>query len=239
MDKSEEVIQKTEEKTEIKEDLSKDLKKEKRLSDWVPKTTSGRKTRNGEIASLDQYLSLGNKILEPEVVDNLLSDLQEELIEFTKTTRVTRSGRVFSFRATVLVGDGESYIGVGTGKDKERFPAMRKAAKNARLSIQKISKGCASWECGCSEPHSVPFRVEGKSSSVRVVLMPAPKGTGLVVGNNIKKTLEFVGIKDVWCKTFGNTASKLDFIKASIDALSKTRKMKYSDDIAAKIGGKQ
>lgn len=216
-----------------------DQKKEKQLNDWTPKTIAGKKVKNSEISSLDQFFSLGLKILEPEIADVLLPDLKEELIEFKKTTRVTRSGRVFSFRATVLVGDGRNYIGVGTGKDKERFPAVRKAAKNAKLAISKVSKGCGSWECGCSEHHSVPFRVTGKSSSVKVVLFPSPKGTGLVVGNRIKQVLMFAGIKDVWSKTFGNTASRLDFVKAAIDALSKTQQAKYSDDIAKKIGGKE
>lgn len=219
-----------------KKDFSSDGRKEKELAAWVPKTVLGKKIKDGEIASIEQAFLAGNRILEPEAVDFLLHDLGEQLIEFNKTTRVTRSGRVFSFRATVLVGDKQKYIGIGTGKDKERFPALRKAAKNAKLALIKVNKGCGSWECGCTENHSVPFRVKGKSASVRVILIPAPKGTGLVVGDNIKEVLRFAGVKDAWCKTFGNTASKLDFVKAAIDALSNTGKMRVSNDFETKLG---
>ncbi|MBI4045103.1 MAG: 30S ribosomal protein S5 [Candidatus Diapherotrites archaeon] len=223
-----------EDKKAIEEVIS---KKEKKLDDWVPKTESGKLVRNGEIGSLDDFFAKGLKVFEPEVVDFLSRDMEEKMIEFKKTARVTRSGRVFSFRAAVLVGDKNRYVGLGIGKDKERFPALRKATKNAKLSLVKIMRGCGSWECGCSETHSVPFRVEGKSSSVRVVLIPAPKGTGLVVGKNIKDVLVFAGVRDVWSKTFGNTASKLDFVKATIKALTGTGKVKLSKDIEAKMMG--
>jgi len=152
-----------------------------------------------------------------------------------KTTRVTRSGRNFSFRASVLVGDNNGYVGIGTGKDTERFPAIRKATKNAKLSLVKVKRGCGSWECTCHSEHSLPFKVEGKSSSVRVILIPAPKGTGLVVGDHIKEVLKFSGVKDVWSKTFGNTSTKLDFVHAAIDALANTTKYKISHDIETKI----
>lgn len=220
-----------------KEQIRMQSKKEKQLNDWVPKTLLGKKIKEGQIGSLEQVFLAGDKFWEPEIVDFLLSDLEEKLIEFRKTTRVTRSGRVFSYRAAVLVGDKQKFVGLGTGKDKERYPAVRKATKNAKLALIKVQKSCGSWECGCSENHSVPFKVNGKSSSVRVIFFPAPKGTGLVVGDNIKDVLRFVGIKDVWCKTFGNTASKLDFVKAAINALEKTSQMRYSKDFSAKLGG--
>lgn len=237
VDKIAEVLEgagKKEDKKAIEEIIS---KKEKKLDDWVPKTQSGKLVRNGEIGSLDEFFAKGLKVFEPEAVDWLSRDMEEKMIEFTKTTRVTRSGRVFSFRAAVLVGDKDRYVGLGIGKDKERFPALRKATKNAKLSLVKIAKGCGSWECGCSENHSVPFRVEGKSSSVKVILIPAPKGTGLVVGDNIKDVLMFAGVKDVWSKTYGNTASKLDFVKAAIRALTNTGKVKLSKDIESKMKG--
>lgn len=236
MDKTNGVVEKLE-KDEEKKALILESKKEKKLEGWVAKTIAGKKVKDGEVNSMDQFFSLGYKMLEPQIADYLLRDLEEQLIEFSKTTRVTRSGRNFSFRATVLVGDKNKYIAIGTGKDKERFSALRKASNAAKLSLTKINKGCGSWECGCSEPHSVPFRVEGKSASIRVVLIPAPKGTGLVVGDNIKDVLKFAGVKDIWSKTFGRTKTKLDFVKATLDALSKTNKVRYSNDIAQKIGG--
>ena len=223
-------------RTPEEEALDRAETRKKALESWVPSTDAGRTVKKGEIASLDQLFALNLKVFEPEIVDFLVSDIQEKLVDFKKTTRVTRSGRSFSFRAGVLVGDNNSLIGVGTGKDAERFPAIRKATNSAKLSIVKVLKGCGSWQCTCSTEHSLPFKVEGSSSSVRVVLLPAPKGTGLVVGNNIKDVLKFAGLKDAWSKTFGNTRSKLDFVQATVNALANTTKFKLSPDIELKIG---
>ena len=213
--------------------------KQRAVSDWVPKTEAGKKVRAGEITSLDDFFSKGYKILEPQIVDVLVPELNEKMVDFKKTTRVTRQGRNFSFRAAVLIGDGESYIGIGTAKDKEKFPAINKATRNAKLKIKKIRKGCGSWECRCKAQHSVPFNVEGRSSSVKVKLLPAPKGIGLVVGDNIKEVMKFAGLKDVWSKTRGNTASTLDFVQAAVDALVSTNRVRISEDISEKLGEKK
>jgi len=102
-----------------------------------------------------------------------------------------------------------------------------------------VLRSCGSWECRCSENHSVPFKVIGKSSSVRVKLLPAPKGIGLVAGDNIKEVLKFAGIKDVWSKTKGNTGSTLDFVSAAIDALAATNNVRLSNDISQKLEAKR
>jgi len=218
-----------------------DRKFEKRNSveDWVPKTEAGKLVKKEEIKSLDEFFSRGLRIMEPEIVDALIPEIKDKMVDFKKTTRVTRQGRNFSFRAAVLVGDGESYIGLGTAKDKEKFPAINKATRNAKLNMKKVVKGCGSWECRCKESHSVPFNVEGKSSSVRVNLIPAPKGTGLVVGENIKDVMRFAGIKDVWSKTYGNTKSTLDFVSAAVDSLVATSRVRLSGDIQNKLEAKK
>lgn len=208
--------------------------RENELKNWMPKTELGKKVRNGEITSLEEIFSKNIKILEPEIIDTLV-DLDEIMVDFKKTARVVRSGRKFSFRVSMLVGDKNKYIGVGTAKDVERFPAVRKALRQAKLNLVQVKKGCGSWECTCGEEHSVPFQVEGTCASVRVTLIPAPKGIGLVVGDNIKSVLELAGVKDTWSKTKGNTRTKLNFVLAAIDALSKTTKMRASDDFAKKF----
>ncbi|HLC92551.1 MAG TPA: 30S ribosomal protein S5 [archaeon] len=209
--------------------------RDKHLQTWVPKTAVGKMVQNGEISSMDDFFSKGMRVMEPEIVDILLPGMTDKMVELRKTARITRQGRSFSFRAAVLIGDGDSYIGIGTAKDRERFPALTKAMNNAKLSIIKVRKGCGSWECRCKEHHSVPFKAEGNSSSVRVILLPAPKGTGLVVGEKIKDVLKFVGIKDVWSKTRGNTGSTLDFVCAAVNALAATNDVKYSEDMAKKL----
>lgn len=217
----------------------KDKRKEREEIEWIPKTTLGKKVKSGEISSIKEAIESKLAYLEPEITDYLMPDLEEKMVDFKKTTKVTRQGRNFSFRAAVLIGDGESYIGLGTAKDKEKFPAINKATRNAKLTIKKIRKGCGSWECRCNQSHSVPFKVSGKSSSVTVTLLPAPKGTGLVVGDNIKSVLNFAGVKDVWSKTEGNTASTLDFVKAAINALVSTNNVRLSEDIIKKMEEKK
>ena len=73
--------------------------------------------------------------------------------------------------------------------------------------------------------HTVPFKVTGKSGSVRLTLIPAPQGTGLVVANELKKVLKLAGIKDVYSKTSGKVRTTFNTIKACFDALEKTNSM--------------
>ncbi len=200
--------------------------KQKELEEWIPKTALGKKAKNSEISSPGEVLESNAPILEPQIIDFLLPDMQEKMVDFKKTTKVRRAGRKFSFRAAVLVGDGREYVGLGVASDKEKWPALRKASKLAKLNLVKARKGCGSWECACGVGHSLPFAVEGKSASVRVKLLPAPNGVGLVAGDNIKDILRFVGLRDVWVQTRGSTGTKLNFVRATIDALKQTTKRK-------------
>ncbi len=209
--------------------------KEEVLKEWVPRTELGKLVLSGKIKSLEEILLSNRKIMEPEIVDYLEPDMQTMVIDVKKTARVVRAGRKFSFRAAVLIGNKKGIIGIGMAKDREKWPAVRKAEKNAKLNLILVKRGCGSWECGCNEEHSVPFQVTGKCASVRVTLIPAPKGAGLVVGNKIKPVMEFAGIKDVWSKTKGNTSTTLNFVRAAIDALRRTLKVKQSPDMERKI----
>ena len=96
--------------------------------------------------------------------------------------------------------------------------------RKAKLEIIKTKRDCASFYCSCGQPHSLPFKVEGKAGSARVVLIPAPQGTGLVVGRELRKVLKLVGIKDVYSKTFGKKRTTFNLVKACIDALKKTNR---------------
>jgi len=112
-------------------------------------------------------------------------------------------------------------VGIGKGTAPEPRDAIAKSVQKAKLNIIKVKRGCGSWECGCGEPHSIPFKVEGKCGSVRVVLMPAPKGVGIVADDESKKIFRLAGIKDVWVKTFGNTSMRINLITAIYNALKK------------------
>lgn len=237
MAKNEKQLRKeAEEENEGKIQSRKLTEKEKVLQDWVPKTELGKKVKQGGFASLDEVFNTNKKILEPEIVDSL-TDLEEVVIEIKKTTRVVRAGRKFSFRAAVLVGNKNGLIGLGTAKDTEKWPAVRKATKSAKLNLININRGSGSWEEQPTEArHSVPFKVVGRSGGVHVTLIPAPKGTGLVVGHNIKPVLELAGVQNVWSKARGSTTTKLNFVRATYDALLQTTKMHVSDDVEKKVG---
>lgn len=214
--------------------------KESRLAAWAPKTAIGKKVKQGELNDLDEILLSERRILEPEIVESLLP-LESDLIEIGQakgkfgggkrrawrtTQRKTMEGNVVSFSSMAVVGDKNGHIGVGMGKGKETLPAREKALRYARLSIQKIERGCGNFDCSCNEPHSVPFIVEGKCGSVRIKLMPAPQGTGLVVGDELKKVLRLAGIKDAYGVTKGQTRTTFNAVKACFDALLKTRSVR-------------
>ena len=187
--------------------------RDKRLAKWVPKTELGKKVMAGEITDINHIFDQNLAVLEPEIIDKLL-DLEEKVVDVKKTTRVIESGRKFAFRVTTLVGNRSGIVGIGVAKDTEKWPAIRKASKNARMHLIRVRRGCGSWECGCGAAHTVPFKVIGKSASVRVTFLPAPRGVGLVAGNAIKDVLIFAGITDVWTKVRGATDTKLNFIQA-------------------------
>ncbi|MDO8624682.1 MAG: 30S ribosomal protein S5 [Candidatus Diapherotrites archaeon] len=209
---------------------------ESRLKAWVPKTDLGKKVKNGDIDSLEHVFDQGHKILEPEIVDSLMSHQLNKTVELKKTARVVASGRQFSYRATVLIGNGNGFVGVGIGSDRERVPAMQKAGRNAKMNLVRVYRGCGSWECVCGLNHSLPFAMKGKMGSVRVKLSPAPRGLGLAVGEQIKDVLRFAGIADAWSQTTGRSKTTLNFVKAAVDALGSGSRMRQSDEIARKIG---
>jgi small subunit ribosomal protein S5 len=204
---------------------------------WEPITKLGREVKDNKIKDIDEILGNGKKILEPEIVDYLLK-IDSDLISigqskgkfgggkrraWRQTQRKTKEGNVATFSTLAVVGDKNGHIGIGSGKAKETLPARDKAIRKAKLNIFSIKRGCSSFDCSCSEPHTVPFEVSGKSGSVRVTLIPAPQGTGLVVANELKKILILAGIKDVYSKSFGHKRTTFNFVKACIDALKKIK----------------
>jgi small subunit ribosomal protein S5 len=219
----------------------KDKKSEERslhLSEWVPKTKLGKEVKSGKIKNINEILDKNQKILEDEIVDTLLP-IKTDLIligqakgkfgggkrrAWRQTQRVTQEGGVMTFSSMAIVGDENGHIGYGVGKASETLPARDKATKKAKLNLIKIKRACSAFDCSCGDPHTVPFVVEGKGGSVRVTLIPAPQGTGLVVANELKKLLSLAGIKDVYSRTDGQVRTTFNLIKAAMDALQKTNR---------------
>ena len=190
--------------------------------EWHPVTGLGKLVASGEIKSIDQVLESGRPIKEPQIVDAFLPDLEDEVLDIAMMQRMTDSGRRVQFRAVVIVGNRNGYIGFGQGKDVQVGDAIKKAIVHAKTNVIKVKRGCGSWECGCGTGHSVPMKVEGKAGSVLVTLKPAPQGIGLVTGEVSKKVLQLAGIRDVWTFSRGQTRTTINFAKATFNALKAT-----------------
>lgn len=201
--------------------------KAEKLVEWVPKTRTGKMVRAGDITNLEEIYDKNLPILEPEIIDVLIPEAQEDVLNIKAVQRTTDSGRKRSFLVTAAIGNKDGYVGVGTGRGRNVRPAIEKAVENAKLNVISIRSGCGSWECGCGLGHSVPYKSEGKCGSVRITLIPAPKGTGIVAGGTAKKVLELAGIKDVWTKSKGDTRTVFNAAMATLDALNNVRRMKF------------
>jgi small subunit ribosomal protein S5 len=198
---------------------------------WIPKTNLGKKIAAGEITNMEQVYEKNLAILEPEITDRLVPNLQDSVINIRTVQRTTDSGRKGSFTVAVVVGNKDGYVGVGTGKGLEIRPTIERAIRNAKKDLIHVRRGCGSWECRCDEPHSIPFAVSGRYSSVKIELMSAPRGTGVVAGDAAKKVLEMAGIKDVWSRATGKTSTTLNFAMATLEALKKTRRAKMTREV--------
>ncbi len=238
--KDEEMKKELTEIVQVEEGVSITSKEEKLLA----KTELGKKVSRGEITDINYILDNGYVIMESGIVETLIPNLQNDLLLigrakgkfgggkrriFRQTQKKTKEGNKPRFATLAIVGNKQGIIGMGYGKSKETVPAREKAIRNAKFNIFKIRRGCGSWECGCGEPHSLPFTIEGKSGSSIIKLIPAPKGTGLKVDKEIAKILDLAGIKDVWSKTFGQSRTKINLIKAVEDALKQLMKTKLQE----------
>ncbi|MGQ9624537.1 MAG: 30S ribosomal protein S5 [Candidatus Bathycorpusculaceae bacterium] len=192
------------------------------LEQWVPRTRLGKMIHEGRITSIEEIFLGGFKIREPQIVDALLPDIQEEVININLVQKQTDAGEKSRFKAIVAVGNKEGYIGLGSGKASQVRTAIEKAAADARLNIVPVRRGCGSWECGCGKPHSVPFQVEGKCGGVKIVMVPGPRGLGLVASEVAKVILVLAGVKDCWTRSHGATRTVPSFAYAVFDALKKT-----------------
>ena len=140
---------------------------------WNPKTKLGRLVRDKQITTMIDALNSGLPLREPEIVDILVPDINDEVVDVNMVQRMTDSGRRVKFVISVAIGNNNGFIGFGQAKGKEVGSSIRSAIENAKLNIIAIRRGCGSWECGCRKPHTVPFAVKGKSGSVEIILKPA------------------------------------------------------------------
>ena len=200
------------------------------LRSWTPKTRLGREVMAGRIVTYEMALASGLPIREVEIVDALIPNLEDEVIKVNMVQRMTDSGRRVRFNVMACVGNKDGYVGLAMAKGKEVAQTIRKALVAAKLNIIQIQRGNGSWESSAGPGTSVPIKVNGRSASTRVTLMPAAKGKGLVIGETGKKVLELAGVTDVLSRTKGQTRTTINYAAATFNALKTLNTTRISNE---------
>ena len=180
----------------------------------------------GQITTLEQIFYHSIPIKEFQIVDFLIKGqkktLKEECMKIKSVQKQTKAGQRTRFKAVVAVGDGDGHIGVGSKLAKEVQVAMKGAVIAAKLNIIPVRRGY--WGGKIGKPHTLATKVTGKCGSVRLRLVPAPKGTGIVGAPPTKKLLGFCGVEDIFSQSSGSTDTMENFVRAIYDALYKSYK---------------
>ena len=141
-------------------------------------------------------------------------EFEQKLLDLARVARVTKGGRRFSFRATVVIGDHKGRVGVGVAKGKDVALAVEKAVKNAKKDLVIVPM---------TPEGTIPYEAEGKQTSSRVLLMPAKKGRGIIAGGPVRVICDLAGFSDIVGKIIGRTKNKLNNAVATIEALKSIR----------------
>jgi small subunit ribosomal protein S5 len=190
--------------------------------EWKPRTKLGLLVAANKITSMGEVFENGYRIQEAEIINKLLQDIRSEVVHVGIVQKQTDAGELTRFSAIVACGNENGWFGIGKGKASQMRIAIDKATSAAMLSVIPIKLGCGSWECRCNQLHSVPFRVTGKGGSVKIEILPGPRGLGIVAGENIGKLLKLAGIKDAWTRSYGSTNTMSSTTKAIYSALRST-----------------
>lgn len=148
--------------------------------------------------------------------------MQEKLVAVARNAKVVKGGRIFSFAAVTVVGDGKGRIGVGRGKAREVPVAIQKALEAARKNMQQVTLKGDTIYCA----------VNGKHGATRIFMKPASEGTGIIAGGAMRAVLEVLGVKNVLAKIIGST-NPTNVVRATINAL---RGISTPEYVAAKRG---
>lgn len=161
--------------------------------------------------------------MDRKYVDARELDLQERVVAINRVTKVVKGGRNFRFSALVVVGDGNGNVGVGTGKANEVPEAIRKGVQDAKKHVLKISL----------LNNSIPHESLGIFGAGRVLLKPAPEGTGVIAGGAVRAVCEMAGIRDIRTKNLGSSNAR-NTVNATMEALKGLKKVEE----VAKLRGK-
>jgi small subunit ribosomal protein S5 len=150
------------------------------------------------------------------------AELTDKTVAINRVAKVVKGGRRFSFSAVVVSGDGQGHVGFGMGKANEVPEAIRKATEAAHKNLVRVP----------TRGSTVPHDIIGKYGAAKVVMKPAPPGTGVIAGSVVRAIIEVAGISDIRTKCIGSTRTQ-NVIQATIDGLLR---IKNPEDFA-KIRG--
>ena len=148
--------------------------------------------------------------------------MREKMIAVNRVSKVVKGGRILGFAALTVVGDGDGRVGMGKGKSKEVPVAVQKAMEEARRNMTKVSL----------KNGTINHTVMGQHGAARVMMMPAPKGTGIIAGGPMRAVFEVMGITDIVAKSHGST-NPYNMVRATFDALNNCT---TASEVAAKRG---
>ena len=162
----------------------------------------------------------GNR--KPQAQEERDDGLREKMVSINRVTKVVKGGRILGFAALTVVGDGDGGIGMGKGKSREVPVAVQKAMEEARRRMAKVSL----------KNGTIQHAVIGQHGASRVLMQPAPGGTGIIAGGPMRAVFEVMGVTDVLAKCLGST-NPYNVVRATIDGLTK---INTPAEIAAKRG---
>merc|ERR1712196_193508 len=187
--------------------------------EWAPCTTLGRLVKNGQITTIEDIYLHSLPIKEYQIVDILFpaQQLKDDVMKIMPVQKQTSAGQNSRFVCHVAVGDSNGHIGLGNKCAKEVATAIRGGIIAAKLNLIPVRRGY--WGNKIGLPHTVAMKGHGKCGSVRMRLVPAPRGTGVVGAPATKKMLAFAGVADCFTCSCGHTKTRGNFIKAIFAAL--------------------
>ena len=142
------------------------------------------------------------------------SEFQEKVVNIKKVSKTVKGGRIFKFAVVVIVGNKKGKVGIGMGKSGEIPDAIRKGIENAKKSLKQIAlKGT-----------TIPHDIVGEYGAGRVILKPAPEGTGVIAGGPVRAVVELLGVKDIRTKSLKSN-NPINVVRATISGLEKLRSL--------------